>query len=141
MDNTTLAVDNNGLAVTSTADTCDSATRHCAGIDADTQTTCDVINVETQTSKMTYHVAVQYSPDYDHQSTQTHFDIIGYDHQSTQTEFSTLGKSHQSTQTDCDVSHVGTMTDGEVDIPPFSIEQIKDDDQAITFYTGFLLHI
>ena len=50
-----------------------------------------------------------------------------------------MDKSHQSTQTDRDVSHVGTMTDGEVDIPPFSIEQIKDDDQAIKFYTGFLI--
>lgn len=30
------------------------------------------------------------------------------------------------------------MTDGEVEMPPFSVEQIKDDDQAIKFYTGFV---
>ena len=30
------------------------------------------------------------------------------------------------------------MTDGEVEMPPFSIEQIKDDNQAIKFYTGFV---
>lgn len=30
------------------------------------------------------------------------------------------------------------MTDGEADIPPFSVEQIEDDDQAIKFYTGFV---
>ena len=137
-DATTLALDDTSPTVTSAGDTCDAVDRHCVGIDVDTQTIRDVINVETQTTKMTCHVAVQCSPDYDHQSTQTHFDTIGYDHQSTQTEFSALDKSHQSTQTDHDVSHVGTMTDGEVDVPPFSIEQIKDDDQAIKFYTGFL---
>ena len=126
-DATTLALDNNGLVVTSATDTCDAVARHCVGIDADTQTIHDVIDVETQISIMNYHVAVQHSPDHDHQSTQTHFDTIGCDHQSTQTEFSTLNKSHQSVQTDCDVNHVGTMTDGEVEIPPFSVEQIKHD--------------
>lgn len=30
------------------------------------------------------------------------------------------------------------MTDGEVEMPPFSAEQIKDDDQAIKFYIGFV---
>lgn len=30
------------------------------------------------------------------------------------------------------------MTDGEVEMPPFDVEQIKDDDQAIKFYTGFV---
>ena len=133
----TLVLDDTSPAITSAADTCGTVDRHCVGIDVDTQTIRDVINVKTQTTKMTCLVAVQYSPDYDHQSTQTHFYTFGYDHQSTQTEFSTLGKSHQSTQTDRYVSHVGTMTDGEVDIPPFSVEQIKDDDQAIKFYTGF----
>lgn len=86
-------------------------------------------------------MAVQHSPDHDHQSTQTHFDTIGCDHQNTQTEFSTLDKSHQSTQTDCDVNHVGTMTDGEVEVPPFCVEKIKDDDQAIKFYTGFVTFV
>ena len=126
--------DVNGLAAT---DTCDSTVaKGCVGIDVDTQTICDVgidvdtqtirdvSDVETQICKMTYHVAVQYSPDHDHQSTQT--------------DFSTLGHNDQSTQTDCEVNHVGTMTDGEADIPPFSVEQIKDDDQAVKFYTGFV---
>ena len=88
--------------------------------------------------KIIYHVAIQYSPDYDHQSTQTEFHTCSHGHQSMQTDFNTLGRNNQSIQTDCDVNHVDTMTDGEADIPPFSVEQIKDDDQAIKFYTGFV---
>ena len=65
-DTTTLALDDTSPAVISAADTCDAVDRHCVGIDVDTQTIRDVINVETQTTKMTCHVAVQYSPDYDH---------------------------------------------------------------------------
>ena len=33
------------------------------------------------------------------------------------------------------------MTDGEVEMPSFSVEQIKDDDQATKFYTGFVTFV
>ena len=49
-DATAMALDDNGLAVTSATDTCDAVTRHCVGIDTDTQTIHDVIDVETQIS-------------------------------------------------------------------------------------------
>lgn len=55
-DVTTLALNDNDLAVTSATNTCESDTiaRHCVGIDADTQTIHDFIDVEIQVSKMTY---------------------------------------------------------------------------------------
>ena len=90
---------------------------------------------------MIIYVAVQHSPDYDHQSTQTEFNTFHHEDRSTQTDFSTILEhqlDHQSTQTDVSVNHVGTMTDGEVEMPPFSVEQIKDDDEAIKFYVGFV---
>ena len=111
------------------------------GEDVGTQTRRDVSDAEMQIYKMIDHVAIQHSPDHDHQSTQTEFDSFHREHRSTQTDFSTILKhqlDHQCTQTDVSVNHVGTMTDGEVEMPPFSIEQIKDDNQAIKFYTGFV---
>ena len=109
------------------------------GENVSTQTIRDVSDAETQIYKMIDRIAVQQSPDYDHQSTQTELDTFHREDRSTQTDFSTiLGHQldHQSTQTDVSVNHVGTITDGEVEMPPFSVEQIKDDDEAIKFYRG-----
>ena len=44
----------------------------------------------------------------------------------------------------CCVRHCGTITDAsEANASPFRLEQIKDDDQAVKFYTGFptFLHL
>ena len=111
------------------------------GENVSTQTIRDVSDAETQIYKIIDHIAVQHSPDYDHQSTQTELDTFHREDRSTQTDFSTILEhqlDHQSTQTDVSVNHVGTITDGEVEMPPFSVEQIKDDDETIKFYTGFV---
>ena len=62
-----------------------------------TQTRCDVSDAEMQIYKMIDHVAIQYSPDHDHQSTQTEFDSFHREHRSTQTDFSTILKHHLTT--------------------------------------------
>ena len=74
-------------------------------------------------------------------ATQIEFDSFHREHQSTQTDFSTILEhqlDYQCTQADVSVNHVSTMIDGEVEMPPFSMEKIKDDNQAIKFYTGFV---
>lgn len=70
------------------------------GEDVGTQAWCDVSDAETQIYRMTNHVAVQHSPDHDHQSTQTEFDAFSREHLGTQTDFSTIHHrhDHQSTQ-------------------------------------------
>ena len=94
------------------------------GEDVGTQTRRDVSDAEMQIYKMIDHVAIQHSLDHDHQSTQTEFDSFHREHRSTQTDFSIILKhqlDHQCIQTDVSVNHVGTMTDGKVEMPPFSI--------------------
>ena len=51
---------------------------------------------------------------------------------------------HKETQMACYVQHHGTITDNsETDARPLHLEQIKDDDQTVKFYTGFptFLHV
>lgn len=64
--------------------------------------------------------------------------VISHYHQSTQTDFSAANCEHQSTQKERSVNHVGIVTDGEVEMPQFGVEQIKDDNQAVKFCTGFV---
>ena len=70
-------------------------------------------------------------------------EVDGHDIESTSlTEAVSLGESIEASEdiqgTALQVSHVGTVTDSEiVGVSPFRIEQMKDDDQAIKFYTGF----
>ena len=43
-----------------------------------------------------------------------------------------------TTKSDVQVVHMGTMTNSEMmDPSPFHIEHIKDNDEAMKFYTGF----
>ena len=86
------------------------------GEDIGTQTTHTVDDAQTQTVRQICDVGIQLS---------LHF-------------------NHKETQTTCYVQHRGTITDdSEADATPFRLEQIKDDDQAVKFYTGFptFLHL
>lgn len=87
------------------------------GEDVGTQTTRTVADdVQTQTVRQMCHVGTQQS----------------------------LHSDHKDTQTECYVQHCGTITEiCETEVTPFRLEQIKDDDQAIKFFTGFptFLHL
>ena len=86
------------------------------GEDIGTQMTCTVDDAQTQTVRQVCDEGIQLS---------LHFD-------------------HKETQTTCYVQHRETITDdSEADARPFRLEQIKDDDQAVKFYTGFptFLHL
>ena len=80
------------------------------GEDVSTQTTCTVVDdAQTQTIRQICHVGIQLS----------------------------LHSDHKETQTESYVQHCGTITDNnETCVMPFRIEQIKDDNQAVKFYTA-----
>ena len=82
------------------------------GKDIGTQITRTVDDAQTQTVRQVCNVGIQLS---------LHFD-------------------RKETQTTCYVKHCGTITDdSEADARPFRLEQIKNDDQAVKFYTEFYI--